>query len=583
MSSRTQYISRYALPLLFGVCVFLFFALYYSAHLHYQEQFQLFLYDTLYWQERIATPGGVAEYAAEFLTQFYYHSWLGAIIIALLLVSFQQLLWQIAKGIKDNPSFYPLTFIPSIAMWIFLCDENSMLAYLVSILITLIATLTFRWINSPMARLVCGIIFTPLLYWCVGGAFFIGVALVVLRIWFEETTDTHKWLFTLTIIVISIFCPLLTKSWIQYPLSSLLIGIGYYRFPSVIPYIILITAALTIAIPLLFVWLPKTKSWIITTQYIAIAVVSIPLIGAATSMDKEEVMEYDYLVRKQHWQKIIHKAEKKTPTSPFSVVALNLALGKTGQLSDRMFEFYQNGTQGLFTEFERDFTSPLVTGEVYYHLGMINTAQRHAFEAMEAIPNFRKSVRGFKRLAETNLINGEYEVAAKYINALTKTTYYRKWANHAKTFLYDENKISMNPEWGPLRGLRYPKDFLFSPTEKDMMLGMLLTHNIKNKMAFEYLLGYTLLNRDIESFMKYYPLGRNMGYSQIPRSYQEVLAFSWSQQNNSFDGMPWNIAPQVKSSMESFARIYTQQQSNTPNILKDKFGHTYWSYLLLKN
>ena len=141
----------------------------------------------------------------------------------------------------------------------------------------------------------------------------------------------------------------------------------------------------------------------------------------------------------------------------------------------------------------------------------------------------------------------------------------------------------MNPEWRLLRGLQFPTYFLFSPTEKDMMLGMLLTHNIKNKMAFEYLLGYTLLNRDIESFMKYYPLGRNMGYSQIPRSYQEVLAFSWSQQNNSFDGMPWNIAPQVKSSMESFARIYTQQQSNTPNILKDKFGHTYWSYLLLKN
>ena len=45
-----------------------------------------------------------------------------------------------------------------------------------------------------------------------------------------------------------------------------------------------------------------------------------------------------------------------------------------------------------------------------------------------------------------------------------------------------------------------------------------------------------------------------MGYFQIARSFQEVLAFSWSQQINSFDGMPWNIAPQVKSSMESLAR-----------------------------
>ncbi|MCO7111572.1 DUF6057 family protein [Bacteroides uniformis] len=71
-------------------------------------------------------------------------------------------------------------------------------------------------------------------------------------------------------------------------------------------------------------------------------------------------------------------------------------------MGDRMFEFYQNGTEGLLPEFQRDFTSPLPTSEAYYHLGMVNTAQRFTFEAMEAIPNFNKSGRCFKRLAETN-------------------------------------------------------------------------------------------------------------------------------------------------------------------------------------
>ncbi len=65
--------------------------------------------------------------------------------------------------------------------------------------------------------------------------------------------------------------------------------------------------------------------------------------------------------------------------------------GKDGQMGDRMFEFYQNGTEGLLPEFQRDFTSPLPTSEAYYHLGMVNTAQRFTFEAMEAIPNFNKS------------------------------------------------------------------------------------------------------------------------------------------------------------------------------------------------
>lgn len=48
------------------------------------------------------------------------------------------------------------------------------------------------------------------------------------------------------------------------------------------------------------------------------------------------------------------KAEEKSPVSPFGVTCLNLALGKTGQMGDRMFEFYQNGTEGLLPEFQRD-------------------------------------------------------------------------------------------------------------------------------------------------------------------------------------------------------------------------------------
>ena len=111
-------------------------------------------------------------------------------------------------------------------------------------------------------------------------------------------------------------------------------------------------------------------------------------------------------------------------------------------MGDRMFEFYQNGTEGLLPEFQRDFTSPLPTSEAYYHLGMVNTAQRFTFEAMEAIPNFNKSGRCFKRLAETNLINGQYEVAAKYLRLLRKTIFYRDWAEDAMTYLYNEEKIN---------------------------------------------------------------------------------------------------------------------------------------------
>lgn len=32
-----------------------------------------------------------------------------------------------------------------------------------------------------------------------------------------------------------------------------------------------------------------------------------------------------------------------------------------------------------------------------------------------------------------------------------------------------------------------------------------------NRMAYEYLMCHTLLNRDVEKFMRYYPLGQHAG------------------------------------------------------------------------
>ena len=93
------------------------------------------------------------------------------------------------------------------------------------------------------------------------------------------------------------------------------------------------------------------------------------------------------------------------------------------------------------------------------------------------------------------------------------------------TYLYNEEKINTHKEWGWLRQIRYTEDFLFSDREMDIMLGLLYQHDHRNRMAFEYMLAYVLQQRDLERFMKYYPLGKHAGYDHIPRSYQEALVY----------------------------------------------------------
>ena len=81
--------------LLFGVAVLLFFGLAYPHHLHYQEQFQLFLFDSNYVWDVVRLPGGVADLLGRFCTQFFLYAWVGALIIALLLSAIQLLVLRL--------------------------------------------------------------------------------------------------------------------------------------------------------------------------------------------------------------------------------------------------------------------------------------------------------------------------------------------------------------------------------------------------------------------------------------------------------------------------------------------------------
>ena len=85
------------LSLLFGVAVVIFWAVPFVGGLCFQEQYQMFLFDTNYFLERIVLPGGLADYISEFLVQFYYMPVLGGVIIALLLIGIQAVVWGLKK------------------------------------------------------------------------------------------------------------------------------------------------------------------------------------------------------------------------------------------------------------------------------------------------------------------------------------------------------------------------------------------------------------------------------------------------------------------------------------------------------
>ena len=562
--SLSNFIQAHApllLTLVFGISVFLFWWRRYPFVLTYQEQLQLFMFDDDYFCGRIAEPGGLARYIAEFLVQFYNGVIFGALIIAVLYMLLQRLTWRLMR----SESHYALSFLPAVMLWYAMGDESVMLTYVVALLMAMAAALAWIKCTEKCAQWVKWLVLLfviPVLYWFVGPL----VLLVALLM--------APWVIAVQSVIYSLVLMLFSAHYLPYPMMRVVLGISYYRFPVTLPYLLMAIPVVIALLAYVTNKLPKAKQWVNVAEVLLVLVVLGGLVDLGYDKKKYELIEYDYLVRVRDWNAIIAKAEKHAPDLPMSVSATNLALAMTNQLGDRAFEFYQRGPQGLFPKFERNFASSQLTGEIYFHLGLINTAQRLAFEAMEAIPNYNKSARVVKRLAETNIINGQYKIAEKYLRMLEKTIFYRPWAQRMIAMLGNEKAINDEPLFGTLRQYKLQKDLFFSDGELDNICGQLFLHNNQNMMAAQYLLILPLMDRDIERFMSYVQVVQNhVQYN--PRSCQEAIAFAFMRRGQM---PPQGIVNQmILNEMNDFARIYSSNR-NSPELYR--FRNTVWNYLM---
>ena len=510
--------------LLFGVAVLLFFGWAYPHHLHYQEQFQLFLFDGTYVWDIVKLPGGMADLLGRFCTQFFLFAWVGAFIIALLLSAVQLLTLRLASSWTSQATessegwWYGLSFVPSFLLWLFLLDENALLGGVWAILLTLLITWIFDLLpRGGWMRHILLIVAIPVLYWMVGPVclvFFLLQAPLMESPSLphaREKRQREAWyygvfvLLAVMLVILSFYLPV--------PASKLWFGIHYHRYPTEIT-VLLWAAALSVFVLKLLVRVihrrakAQTKAkvsrrHVVTLfSFVLVAIIMGGLVWKNSNFKAEKVMKYDFMARYQQWNRILETINTEKPNNQIGVTVQNLALGMHGLLTDHLFDYNQNGILGLLPDVGTDATSPLPTAEAFYQLGMITVAQRTVFEAQEAILDFQKSARCYKRLAQTNLILGSYEVARKYLTALQKTLFYREWANETLPLLGNEEAIAKHPEYGRLRQFAYDDNFFFGDHVTSDMLLKLFLSNTDNHLAYEYLKAYYLLTGDRENYTK---------------------------------------------------------------------------------
>ena len=454
---------------LFGVAVLLFFGLAYPHHLHYQEHYQLFLFDSTYVWDIVRLPGGVADLLGRFCTQFFLYAWVGALIIAVLLSLVQLLTLRLFSTVNVQWS-YGLSYVPSFLLWLFLLDEHALLGGVWAVLLTLLAIWLLIMLPGGWTRRIAILVTIPVLYWVVG----------------PNWNGSHYYRFP------KVFPTLLYAAWLSAIVLPFLVRIGQRWVKTSHSTFLRPDGSKR----------PSAERLIPHSTFLLVAVCMGWLVWKNANFKAEKVMQYDFMACHQQWNRILETVNKEKPNNQIGVTVQNLALAMHGQLVNHLFDYNQNGIAGLLPDVQSDATSPMPTAEAFYQLGMIYVAQRTVFEAQEAILDFQKSARCYKRLAQTNLIIGSYDVARKYLMALQKTLFYREWANETLLLLDNEEAIAKHPEYGRLRQCIYDDNFFFSDHVTPEMLESLYFSNTDNRLALEYLMAYYVLTGDRENYSK---------------------------------------------------------------------------------
>ena len=117
----------------------------------YQEQNQLFLLTTDYLWQRVSRAGGVADWLGEFIVQFFYVEWLGALVLALLYWLMHRLTWLCLRGVLRLNSYiaFALSLVPVGAFLYLSGDESMMVSLPVALTIVVGAIALMRHTRWP--------------------------------------------------------------------------------------------------------------------------------------------------------------------------------------------------------------------------------------------------------------------------------------------------------------------------------------------------------------------------------------------------------------------------------------------------
>jgi hypothetical protein len=259
----------------------------------------------------------------------------------------------------------------------------------------------------------------------------------------------------------------------------------------------------------------------------------------------------------------------------FLVHYVNRSLFHTGKLGYEMFSYPQSPDAfEVIYQGRRNF----VAAEQFFEIGLVNDAAQLAHESLEVFGSHPTTL---KQLALINVAREQPNAARVFLNVLSKDLIFGRWARDCLKRLKTDPLLQEDEQIRQIRTFIVTTDPLERVDIFTVQLQKLLQYNMKNKMAYEYLMADHLLNKLFDAFARHIQYLDDFGYEDIPRHYQEAILVYTAQTGKPIDLGSRKIAYETKRRFDDFRNI-VRANSNEPKaklkvLLKD-FSDTYYYY-----
>jgi len=310
------------------------------------------------------------------------------------------------------------------------------------------------------------------------------------------------------------------------------------------------------------------------------------------NQEQRVCLQAEYFARHGMWEDIL-RMTRKVPAEQYTHgLAHNLsrALVETSRMADEMFTYPQS-VDGLMmatglgtpaSERSRQWRRRLFfqIGDLYLRLGLLNDAEHDAHEALEIYGPHGVTL---KRLALINIAKGQVAAARAFLRAGRKDLIYGRWAADTLARLDQDPSLSSDPEIARIRSVMLGPDvgYLASPLEVRCLA--LLKRNKRNRMAFEYLMAFYLLSRQLDKFAANIERLRDLDCHTLPRHYAEALALHGAEKGDPLELYGrWIDSDTLRKFAHFSNEVERHRATGGPErarqATRDAYGNTYFYY-----